>query len=407
MIRYQRENREHVQEIFEKKTGVSLPGRRGVCRPLRVAALVAAAVALCVTSAFAFGLFSSLDGDELQLTAEYQGEGVVAVLVENQSDKPLRFQEQLKLMRWSTGQEVEPSGGAVTFSGTEIAAQASGTMTIDLSAAYDVALLEEPLPSGDWYYLVLTNNGFAFGQDWMCTVTFADAQPDEQEQEEAKLPETEEAVLQGVHEKLRPYFETVTLDVDQRRAMNAAYMEEVKALIAQSGKDVVPSADVMFVLDDPAEGVVLDETVPAEEQYLLMGQHSLSSDWNFKLLATDTERALVLSAELPLEGAPGSTRSMPLFYLLAYEKAEIREDACAFVYGRLLSFEKMEDLKVYEDETYVCYEISPLVYTDLEAHTRSFLDANPDVADSEAVWTRAENIWQYYRKNMGELIRFR
>ena len=32
--------------------------------------------------------------------------------------------------------------------------------------------MEKSLPEGDWYYFVLTNNHFAFGQDWMCTFDF-------------------------------------------------------------------------------------------------------------------------------------------------------------------------------------------------------------------------------------------
>ncbi len=32
--------------------------------------------------------------------------------------------------------------------------------------------MEENLPEGDWYYFVLTNNNFAFGQDWMCSFDF-------------------------------------------------------------------------------------------------------------------------------------------------------------------------------------------------------------------------------------------
>ena len=46
-------------------------------------------------------------------------------------------------------------------------------MTINLSLAYDIQLLETPLENGDHYYLVLTNNGFLLGQDWHCSVNFS------------------------------------------------------------------------------------------------------------------------------------------------------------------------------------------------------------------------------------------
>ena len=82
-------------------------------------------------------------------------------------------------MRWSTSEEVKPLSGKVSFSNTEIPANSSGTMVIDLSDAYDISLLETPISDDDWYYLVLTNNNFLFGQDWMCTVEFAESVPNE------------------------------------------------------------------------------------------------------------------------------------------------------------------------------------------------------------------------------------
>ena len=42
-------------------------------------------------------------------------------------------------------------------------------MTLDLSRAYDLEALDEPLAQGG-YYLVLTNSNFLFGQDWICFI---------------------------------------------------------------------------------------------------------------------------------------------------------------------------------------------------------------------------------------------
>ena len=45
----------------------------------------------------------------------------------------------------------------------------------DHNIAYKIRLqqaMEENLPEGDWYYFILTNNNFAFGQDWMCSFDF-------------------------------------------------------------------------------------------------------------------------------------------------------------------------------------------------------------------------------------------
>ena len=100
MTTFNQNNLKHIRELFQSGTGVELPSRRRVRRPARTAALLAAALILCLTAtAFACGLFSSLAGDELGLSATYEGEGIISILVENRSDKDLRFQPVLKLMR--------------------------------------------------------------------------------------------------------------------------------------------------------------------------------------------------------------------------------------------------------------------------------------------------------------------
>ncbi len=116
-------------------------------------------------------IFSSLKEDELGLSSVYEGSGVVSVHVENRSEKDLEFEPQPKLIQWTTGEEVERISETVIFENTRFAAYSEGVMTIDLSQAYDIAELEKPL-SEDWYYFILTNENFLFGQDWMCSVDF-------------------------------------------------------------------------------------------------------------------------------------------------------------------------------------------------------------------------------------------
>ena len=167
---------------------------------------------------FANSLFSSLSGDELSLSATYEGNGVISVQVENRSDKELNFQSKLKLMRWSTSEEVKPLSGKVSFSNTEIPANSSGTMVIDLSDAYDISLLETPISDDDLYYLVLTNNNFLFGQDWMCTVEFAESVPTEKVDVAPITPvDADPELISEIMEEFRPYFESYTLDINERR----------------------------------------------------------------------------------------------------------------------------------------------------------------------------------------------
>ena len=175
MDSFKRTNLQNIKDIFEKRTGVDLDRGKSF-QPFKMAVIAAAVILCCLSAtAFTFSLFSSLSGDDLGISAAYEGNGVVSVWVENRSDKDLHFQSALKLMQWSTSEEIAPIAEKnVSFSGTHIPAHSSGTMTIDLSEAYDIAMLETPLAGNDWYFFVLTNNHFAFGQDWMCPVDFAE-----------------------------------------------------------------------------------------------------------------------------------------------------------------------------------------------------------------------------------------
>ena len=124
-----REHRQNIERIFEARTGVALRPR-AIRRPVRLAVVLAAAlVCLLTATAFSAGLFSSLAGDELSLSAAYEGDGLVTIQVENRSDKVLRFQPRLRLMRWSTAEEVEPLSSDLSFTGTEFGPHESGTTT--------------------------------------------------------------------------------------------------------------------------------------------------------------------------------------------------------------------------------------------------------------------------------------
>ena len=373
---------------------------------MRNTAVLAAVLACCLTlTAFAAGLFSSLAGDELGLKAVYDGGGILSVAVENRSDKVLHFQHELKLMRWSTGETVEPGPGSVTFTNATIPARSREIMTIDLSQAYDLTTLEQPLED-DWYYIVLTNNNFVFGQDWMCSVAFAEAAAPP----EASVPplEADPIVVQGVAQELRPYFETVSLDIEARRALDAAYVESYTRLFAQFDGKIVPSVSPLLLVGDPAQGVILDDSIPDSQQYLLIGEHWSTRDAKLKLLATEEESALVLSAALPLQSGKDAITYLPLLYLFTYEKSDIAgEDNYAFLYGQIVSFAQLEEYKVYEDDRYVCYEVSGMIYSDLTEYARDFAGQNPEIHFDEQVRERVEKICAYYKENLGSLFYYK
>lgn len=413
MNTFRRKNRDQIRAIFQEKTGVELKRRRAA--PTVRAAVVLAAVLVCctVTALAASGLFSVLDGDDLALSAVYEGNGVVRVQVENRSDKVLQFQSTLKLMRWTTG-EVAPLSDGVEFQGTRIAPRSSGVLTIDLSRAYDLEQLEQPLQD-DWYYFVLTNHNFLFGQDWMCSVEFA-----ETEWTPVEYPQpgqVDAAALAQIPESLQFYFETVTYVPQERQALDEEYVQAYTKLLAEFEGNVVPSVSPVLpgnrisseqpylLVGAPDPGVVFDEGIPQDAQYALVGENFQGVDANFKLLAAQGEYALVLSADLPSARYGDTGNSMPLFYLFTYEKSAITgPEDCAFLYGRLVPFAELEPYQVYEDEQYVCYEVSGLIYSDLLTYAEDFAAQNPDVLLDERTWTRLENIYRYYSEHLPELL---
>lgn len=168
------ENFRNICRMVEKETGVPLgTDRTPECGPtVRLIPVVAVLVLLVMTmTASAFLLFTPLDGDELALGGTYEGNGIITVWVENGSDKYLRFQRQLKVMDWENSRELPGLGGKVTFRNTVFPPHSSGAMTLDFSGAYDTELLEREIARGN-LYLVLTNNDFQFGHDWICFIRF-------------------------------------------------------------------------------------------------------------------------------------------------------------------------------------------------------------------------------------------
>lgn len=374
---------------------------------------VAAAILCFFTmTAFAISLFSSLSGDDLSLSATYEGNGVVSVQVENRSNKELDFQSVLKLMRWSTSEEVEPLSEKVSFSNTEIPANSSGTMVIDLSGAYDMLLLETPILDDDWYYFVLTNNNFVFGQDWMCPVEFAEPIPTVKVDPTPITPvDADPELVAKITEELRPYFESYTLDVDERNRLADEYLELCQKLLGQLDVTVVPSVSPMeLTLIDSDESVLFDPTVPADMQLQLTGLHRRSTDGYDKMIGSSAEEnAIVLSAYIPQrKGETDGGVDIPLIYIFTYEKSEIKTPQdYAFIRGQLMTFEQMEQYKVYEDEQYICYDASDLFYTDLRQYVESMVSQRSDVYFDEQVWERVQNIYNYYRENMGTLLGYR
>lgn len=177
MEKYNRQRLKNIQEIFEERTGVNVATKKSesFCVGKKVVAVAGVMVCFLTLSAFAYSKFSSIAGDEVGFAPVYMGDGVFEITISNLSDRDLKLQEQIKLMQWSSAEEVQGDRNKVVFENSKIEAHSESKVIVDLSEGYDIAELEKPLDSGDWYYLVLTNNNFAFGQDWMCGIDFSES----------------------------------------------------------------------------------------------------------------------------------------------------------------------------------------------------------------------------------------
>lgn len=417
-MRFTRRNLRSIKRRFEEQTGVDLAPDRPSPPPLRKLVLLAAVVACgLVLAAFTYPLFTPLRGDELSLSAAYEGDGIVSVFIENGSDRDLEFQKQLKLMRWLDGQEVEPLGGKVLFENTFFPAHSSGTMTLDLSRAYDLEALEHPQGNPQWYYLLLTNNGFLFGHDWMCSVDFAGIPQTEPEDPShvAAAAESREAV----EEALRFYFEDAYSDeVAGLNEQNFRYLQKVEEVIQRfDGQVVSPVYPTILVtgpsttldpnprIDQNPKNFRFDDTLPQEQQEQLVNVEWKTVDGYGRLVGgAMREKALTVSAVVPL--SQGET-TVPLIYTFVYEAAAVQDpDSYAFLYGRFLSFGELAEYKVYEDEFYVIYEVTDLFYTDLEAYLDYLAQARPELVLDASIRTRIQRIYQYYKdpENLGQAV---
>lgn len=417
MNTFKQNNLNHIRDIFQDKTGVELPASRSKRYTVRTTVVLAAVIVCFTITALAASLFSSLDGDDLGFNAIYKGDGVVSIEVENRSDKELRFQPELKLRRYAANEEIEPISDAVKFQGTKIKPHSTGTMTIDLSRAYDMAALEVPLID-DWYYFILTNNNFMFGQDWMCSVSFSETIWSPIEYSEPTP--VDDATIQNIEESLQFYFEANTKGSENRRALGSQYIETYSELFETLDTTIVSSVSPclpgnridtsapILTVNRAEPGVVFDNSIPVEDQHLLIGMNYFSTDTKGKFLATEGEYALVLSASLPDTKYGGEGHLVPLIYILSYDKSMIQSNVdLAFIYGQLYSFTDLEKQKIYEDDQYICYEVSSLIYSDLMEYVESYATEVGNTRFDDQIRTRIQNIYNYYKENLPDLFYYR
>ena len=91
---------------------------------------------------------------------------------------------------------------------------------------------------------------------------------------------------------------------------------------------------------------------------------------------------------------------------MAYAVSDIgSQEDCTFIHGQLVPFGELEQNVVYEDETYVCFDVTDYFYTDLRTHTDNILLGQHYYMD-EGIRQRIENITDFYRNREAVENRF-
>ena len=229
-----------------------------------------------------------------------------------------------------------------------------------------------------------------------------------------------EADLQAeeVEESLAFYFQKSVQEKYQRTVLEEAYQQAYENLpefqkrqVVSAVSPVLPGnriqSEMCLTVQDPPEEVIWDERISPEKQYELMGLNWSTYDSFGRLIGAQGEYAMVLSVQVPLQDYADGTRELPLFYVMIYDREETqKDDACAFIHGQTVSFEDLEERKVFADEKYAAYDVSDYVYGDGESYLQAFFRQNPDVAQNAQTLGWIQNFYTYYQDHLQESVRY-
>lgn len=370
---------------------------------------IAASLLICLIlfSAFTLRSFSFLYGDELELSAQYWGNGIVIVDAVNKSEVDLTLQSQIKLLVGDTKKEEDAISDMPCFDGITIKAGGMDKIVLDLSKTYDIDKLEE----NKYYHLVLTSNNFIVGQKFRCGLVFTEQVSSSDDPCLTTLPYVEEKIKDNILIPLQPYFEKNTVDIfNARHPLAFEYLEIVEKIISDFDKEVVQSVSPLPTITEPTDGsVIFDESVATDKQFILVGMNHHIFDGQYKIVGSkEHESAFTIKAYVPTIDERGLV-DIPIVYYFTYEKSNISPDKYAFIHGQLISFEDMEKYKVYEDDKFIMYQVTDLFYTNLEEYVKSVASQRNDTYLDEHMMNRIQNIYDYFtdKDNINKIFSYK
>ena len=362
MNRMTKQNLNNIKDRFERETGASLQKEPAVVPRGKLLFLASVLAVGLLLTAFAVPLFSPLDGDELCLDGSYLGDGIVSIRVENRSDKVLTFTDA-RLYSWNDGEVDMVPGGQVVLTGTRVEPDGEGVLTVDLSGAYDIDFLESTTPGKpkqSWYYLLLTNQSFLFGHDWICSFSFGEEAV--METEPAWTPAGAGQNLEGVPEELRFYFAQSYFDVlPAFNEQHFTYQQRVEELLMRTPGTLVYPVNPAFILEEEQSDNI---------------SHRYSSLDGYKRMVGSRFSGEVSDAVFQINGILPETvtgeKTVPLVFFAVFESESVAETgAYTFLYGRILPFAELEPTRIFQGEGYTVYDVTDLYYSDLEAYLKN------------------------------------
>lgn len=408
-------------EDLKERTVVSMINSQGKTHRFygkKLVVLIITVIVLAVMGTFTVIAYNNCiyDTAALNFTTKYLGDGIVNINIYNGTDKDVKFQNNYKLCRWTTGELETLSDKKCDIKVSTCKSKQSLTIKINLNNLYDVEALEKEVLVNDGYYIIITDKNFVHEHDWQCSFKFNNL-GDEQEkelklQQEQKQKDAEKNVLlsgyfDSIDKKYMFYFESEFMNIETQQNYFDMVAEDIKNLDGNYVDYVTPSDETKKLVVDTDKNIVWDEKETIESQHLLWGEYLQCCDMTGRFIGrkpglSQEGPVLEISVMLPVVNPGiGSDTYVPLFYLMSFSKSEITsQNDYTFIHGKFYTFEQIKDLKVYEDDSYCVYDISPFFYSDIEQYIEKFVFPYVKPEFKEQMYTRTKNIYNYFKNNL-------
>jgi len=421
-------------EDLKERTVVSMINLQGKTHRFygkKLAVLIITVIVLAVMGTFTVIAYNNCiyDPTALNFSTEYLGDGIVNINVYNGTDKDVKFQNNYKLCRWTTGELKTVSDEKCNIKVSTCKSKHSITIKINLNNLYDVEALEKEVLVNDWYYIIVTNKNFVHEHDWQCSFRFNNLGEEQEKelklQQEQKKKEAEESILSSgyfdsIDEKYMFYFESELMNAETQQKYFDMVANDIKNLdgnyVSATSTDSFPEKS-LYIKDvnsevtfdnigcNDTEGISylsLNGQLCMQDaiKYLNMLGEPYWDNNNGKIKFNKKMGCMQIKVAYKDNLGFDGFSTFPVFYMVSYKTEDIKSpgDYC-FIHGRFYQFKDLEDLKVYQDEKYTIYNINQFLFTDPEQYIQDYM-FDVKKGEEERYYQRALNVYNYFNENI-------